>query len=200
MTRLAVVVAVATLAGPAYAVAQSTPDPAAAVQLRWIRGVVISLSPDTAVLQLRTENVTVALDPVMAPSLRLNGLAEVHYTEKNGIRYAVLAFADAAAGAQQLSKRPGYSYRGVIKRVKRGAVDLQVANKSRELGLEKRTRLVDAQGSELALGSKAILSLLVAGQPVLVKYEGDSAMVGSGDVTFFDSSEDAIEIRRLDTP
>ena len=198
MTRLAFVVAVTILAGPAFANGQSTPDPAAASQLRWVRGVVISLSPDMAVLQLRSESVTLALAPSIAAGLRLNGLAEVHYMEKNGIRSVVLAFADAAAGPQQLSKRPGYSYRGVIKRVKRGAVDLQVATKSRELGLEKRTRLVDAQGSEIALGSKAILPLLAAGQPVLVKYEGDSAMIGTGDVTIFDSSEDAIEIRRLE--
>ena len=199
MTRLAVVVAVATLAGPAYADGQSTLDPAAAGQLRWVRGVVISLSPDTAVLQLRSENITVALDPSMAPSLRLNGLAEVHYTEKNDIRHAVLAFTDAAAGQQQLSKRPGRSYRGVITRVKRGAVNLQVANKSRELGLEKRTRLIDAQGSEIALGSKAILPLLATGQPVLVKYEDDSTLIAVGDVSFLDSSEDAVEIRRLGT-
>jgi hypothetical protein len=158
---------------------------------------VISLSPETAVLQLRSDNITLAIDLSVAAGLRLNGIAEVPYTDKNDVRRAVLVFANAAAGAQQLSKRPGRSYRGVIKRVKRGAVDLQVANKTRELALEKRTRLTDAQGAEIAVGSKAIRRLLAAGEPVLVKYDSDSTFMDLGGVPVFDSSEDAIEIRRL---
>jgi hypothetical protein len=148
-------------------------------------------------LQLRSDNITLAIDLSVAAGLRLNGIAEVPYTDKNDVRRAVLVFANAAAGAQQLSKRPGRSYRGVIKRVKRGAVDLQVANKTRELALEKRTRLTDAQGAAIAVGSKAIRPLLAAGEPVLVKYDGDSTFIDVAGVSMIDSSEDAIEIRRL---
>lgn len=191
MARLVLVVAVATLAGSALSATQSTPNPVIASELRWVRGVVISLSPETAVLQLRSDNITFAINPSIASRLRLNGLAEMHYTEKNDVRHVVLAFADASVGAQQLSKRPGRSYRGVIKRLKRSAVDLQVANKTKELALEKRTRLTDVQGTEIAVGSKAIQALLAAGESVLVKYDQVNG------VEPLDSSEDAIEIRRL---
>jgi hypothetical protein len=97
MARLALVVAVAVLAGPAHATAQSTSDPIAS-ELRWVRGVVIALSPETAVLQLRSDNIMLAIDPSIASGLRVNGIAEVYYTDTNDVRRAVLAFADAAAG------------------------------------------------------------------------------------------------------
>ena len=56
---------------------------------------------------------------------------------------------------------------------------------------------MDADGHAVATGSKEIAGVLPAGEDVLVKYEGDGAVMMAGDAMIDSSSDKAIEIRRL---
>ncbi len=85
----------------------------------------------------------------------------------------------------------------MIAQVKRHRLSLTADTKSHAIQLVKKTRLVDADGREVAIGSKAIAGLLPAGGDVLVKYEDDGATMIIGDTTVAAGSDQALEIRKL---
>lgn len=62
--------------------------------------------------------------------------------------------------------------------------------------MNKRSRLIDADGQPLATGREAIAKLLAADAEVLVTYEGDIDIV-VGDITLYGGSDKVIEIRQL---
>lgn len=175
------------LAGAAAQQPQDPPGPAPG-QLRWARGVVISASPDTLVLQLRSNTLALGIDA--AAKRPLGSVVEVHYSEQGDARRAVLVFDDQGSGPQELSKRPGRSFRGLVTKAKRSALSVRVERKTRQVTMDKHTRLTDASGHALASGSKEITPLLAVGDPVLVKFtEG-----GDGD------ADTALDIRRYLKP
>ena len=155
---------------------------------------VTSASPDALTLTLRGKQLTIALDAGSVPPA-VGSVVDAHYAEKRGARRAVLIF--GAEGAADLSKRPATSYRGVVTRIKRGTVSLTANTKSHGINMDRKTRLVDADGHAVATGSKEIAGVLPAGEDVLVKYEGDGAVMMAGDAMIDSSSDKAIEIRRL---
>ena len=180
------------------AASQPSPDVAgpAPGQLRWARGVVIAASADTLVLQLRSSTITLAIDE--SAKRPIGSVVEIHYSEKGDARRAVLVFDDQRSGAQELSKRPGRSFRGFVTKAKRSAMSVRVEHKTRQVGLDKHTRLTDAGGEAVANGSKAIMPLLAVGEPVLVKFSEAVDLV-VGDMTLA-GSETALEIRRYPQP
>ncbi len=192
-----------TLAAPRDS-SQATAAPGAVVsgvspaiesgRLRWVRGMVSSVSADSLTLKLRNKELTIGLDAV-ASAPAAGSVVEAHYTDKKGVRRAMLIFAADPSAA--LSKRPATSYRGIVQRIKRGTVSLTANTKSHGIGLDKKTRLVDAGGRSIASGAKEISSALPAGEDVLVKYEDDSTAVGIGDGMAYLGGDKALEIRGL---
>lgn len=174
-------------------------------QLRWVRGTVTETSSTSLTVQLRDKAVSLVLDsdskvvPAFGgdATLRVQAGArvEVHYLDKKPAR-AVLIL-DGIAADLTASKRPGRSYRGVISRIKRSAVSVRIATRTRGVTMEKNTKLVDVDGRSLAIGGKAISGQLAIGDPVLVTYDEQSDDVFSGDVYIPGSHQRALEIRRL---
>ena len=149
-------------------------------KLRWVRGEVTSVSGDVLTLQLRSKPLTISLDGAAPPAV--GAFVEAHYTDKRNERRAVVIL---AAQGSTLSKRPGTSFRGVIKQVRRSSISITGASKSIGIDFVKKTQLIDADGLALATGWKAIGGLLPVGEDVVVKYEGT------------DDGDQALEIRKL---
>lgn len=170
-------------------------DPATPVlgRLRWVRGEVAAVSGDSLTLKLRNKPLTLSLDGTPPPAV--GAIVEAHFTDKRGARRTALIF--DADRSSELSKRPGTSYRGVIRQIKRSRLSLTADTKSHGISLAKKTRLVDADGHAVATGTKAIAGLLPAGEDVLVKYEDDGGMIMVGDMMLAAGSDRAQEIRRL---
>jgi hypothetical protein len=175
---LAAVLLVAILRSSSAAAAPST---TVSGNLRWVRGEVTAVSGDQLTLKLRSKPITIALDGTAPPAV--GAVVEAHYTDKRGDRRAVLIF-DADRSAE-LSKRPGTSYRGVVKQVRRSSLSITAASRSRGIDFVKQTQLMDADGRALATGWKAIGGLLPVGEDVVVKYEGT------------EDADQALEIRKL---
>ena len=217
MTLLPLLAGVLVLAG---AQAQQPPPadaPSPPGRLRWVIGVVTTVSSDSLTVRLRDETKTLrlALDPATdllrtgaqaVPAALVTGatalpavgsVVEVHYTDKDGMRRAALIVDEGAGAPARLSKRPGASYRGAATRIRAGKISLRVDNRTRQLETDVRTWLVDADGSLLASGSKPIADVLSVGDDVLVKYESDSDTVPVGDLMLDFSSQRATGIRRL---
>ncbi len=137
-------------------------DPATPVsgKLRWVRGEVTAVSGDSLTLRLRSKPLVISLDGTAPPAV--GAIVEAHYTDKRGERRARLIF--GLDPSSELSKRPGTSYRGVVKQVKRSSLSITVDSRSHGIGLMKKTRLVDAAGRALATGAKEIAAVLPAGR------------------------------------
>jgi hypothetical protein len=197
MTCTSLVAAAVVVLGihPLYApLPNVSPDPAAAVvgKLRWVRATVTSVSADSLTLRLRDKDLTITRDGVEAPAV--GSTVEAHYLDKSGAKRAVLIF--ELEPTTELSKRAGYSYRGLIKRLKRSSVSVAAGTKSNTINLMKKTRLVDAAGRAVAAGAKEVGALLRTGDEVLIKYEEDSAVVVEG-MMMGSGSDQALEVRKL---
>jgi hypothetical protein len=193
--RLAVlVVAIGLLQAHLTAAAPTALFPAVSGELRWVRGTVASVNPDALTLTLRNSDLTIARDATSRPPA-IGTVVEAHYLDKRGTRRAVLVF--EMDSSTELSKRPGHSYRGVVKRIKWRNVALRADAKSHGVNLVKKTRLVDISGRALASGPKEIAGLLPVGEDVIVKYEDDGGTIMVGDAMVPSGTERALEIRRL---
>jgi hypothetical protein len=180
--------------------------------LRWVRGIVTAVSPDSLTLKLRENTLTLTIDPTTeviraspadratrAPvdPLTVGSLIEAHYTDLKAIRRAVLIVGGVPGGSAASSKRPGRSYRGLVKETKRGTLSMRVETRTRSVKLDSRTKLTDTDGRPLAIGWKAIASQLWTGEEVLVTYDEQSDDMQVNDMTIFSSSQRALEIRKL---
>jgi hypothetical protein len=175
---------------PSAAAAPSAP---VSGKLRWVRGEVTAVSGDALTLKLRDHPLTLSLDGTAPPAV--GAIVETHYSDRRGERRLVLIFAaDRASG---LSKRPGTSYRGVLKQIKRGNLWITGDGKTHGISLERKTRLIDADGSAVATGSKAIAGLLPIGADVVVKEQNDDRFMLIGETLVSTGSDQALEIRRL---
>jgi hypothetical protein len=211
MTLRSLFLGVLVLAGGSW----QQPQPAAAPvsgHLRWVRGIVTAVSPDSVTLKLRNNTLTLAIDPTTEmvgtsfanPAPRapadlpvVGSLVAAHYTDRKNNRRAVLVVDGVPDGQAALSKRPGRSYRGSVKGTKRGTLSMQVDTRTRGVKLDSRTKLTDTDGRSLAIGSKAIAGLLSAGEDVLVTYDDKSDDMYLGDTTISSNYQRAIEIRKL---
>ena len=211
MTLRSLFLGVLVLAGGSW----QQPQPAAAPvsgHLRWARGSVAAVSPDSLTLKLRDNTLTLAIDPTTemvgtspgdpaprAPAdlLVVGSVIEAHYSDRKNNRRAVLIVGPVPDDQAALSKRPGRSYQGRVKTTKRGTLSILVGTRTRGVKLDSRTKLTDTDGRSLAIGSKAIAGLLSAGEDVLVTYDEKSDDLYLGDTTIFSSFERAIEIRKL---
>lgn len=195
----------------ASGLSQPPSDPAlTAGSLRWVRGHVTAVSPTLLTLKLRDSDLALTITPAThvvpaslsgraATDLRPGALVEAHYTDRKGVRNAVLVVADVP-DADSVSKRPGRSFRGLVRESKRNTLKLRVENKNRDVTLDKRTRLIDAGGQPLAVGSKEVSARLSGGEEVLVTYveQNDDMMVN--DLLISGSSLKALEIRQVRGP
>jgi hypothetical protein len=174
--------------------------------LRWVRGTVLSQSPDSLTLKLRNSSLTLSLDaateiigagsPAQSGGLAVGSVVQAHYLSRHDVHRAVVIFDDAAS-ARELSKRSGTSYRGVVKTIRSAAVTIRIDGRTQGLSLDSGTTLVDRTGHALAKGSKAIARLLSAGDALLVTYRVDANTTQVGDVAVPNYWETALEIRKL---
>lgn len=218
LPRMEVVMALLTClaASLVLAGAEAPPPRAAAVpepsgELRWVVGVVTVLTPETLTVRLRdeTKTLTLGLDqatmfvpvgraPADAAARPAAGaVVEIHYADRDDVRTAALVFETATAAAVELSKKPGRSYRGVARQIRRGTLTMQVATRSRGVQIDRKTRLLDIGGATLATGSRPIADLVSAGDELLVKYDGDVDIMPIGDMMLYLTSKSALEVRRL---
>ena len=203
-------VGVLVLAGGSWQPSQPAAAPVSG-SLRWVHGIVTAVSPDSLTLKLRENTLTMTIDPttevvrtspadhatrVPADALIVGAPVEVHYTDRKAMRRAVFIIDRVPDGAA-LSKRPGRSYRGIVRGTKRGRLTMLVDTRTRGVGLDSRTKLTGTDGRSLAVGSKAIAGQLSASEEVLVTYDEQSDDMQVGDTTIFASSQRAIEIRKL---
>jgi hypothetical protein len=185
-------------------------DPAlTAGSLRWVRGHVTAVSTTRLTLKLRDSDLALIITPgtvvgASAGARAVTALAagtfvEAHYSDRKGVRNAVLVIADVP-DVDSASKRPGRSFRGLVRQSKRSTLKLRVENKNREVTLDKRTRLIDTGGQSLAVGAKEVSSRLSGGEEVLVTYveQNDDMMVN--DILISGSSLKALEIRQVRGP
>lgn len=158
--------------------------------LRWARGVVVSVSPESVVLKLRNRELSLARDLSLevrpADALASGQIVDAHYVDRRGTRRAVIVLGAIADDAAKLSKRPGTSVLGTVKKAKRSSLTLDVAGKSRGFGLKKKTRLLDRDGRLAAEGAAAIVASVSAGDRLLIAYERDE-----------DAGDQAVEIRAI---
>ena len=182
---------------------QAAPSPGS---LRWVRAVVYATSPTSVTLRMRDREMTLDLDTatqIIQPgsaagaALPVGTLVEAHYTERDDVRRA--AFVIVTSPFAAVSKRPGRSYRGVVRAVKRFTLSLRVERRNRSIDLDRRTTLTTADGQSIASGSRAIRGQLSPGEEALVIYEQESNDIVAGDMTIYGTSDRALEIRRLES-
>jgi hypothetical protein len=191
----AVLVAVVSLPQP------SAPAPPDLRQLQWVRATVIALGPEAITLQLRDRQITLLRDAATeivaaepAAVVAIGATVEAHYTDRQGVRRAILLIADSGPG--DVSKRPKTSLRGTMLRVKWGALQVTSGGKTRGgLAFEKKSRLVDRDGRLLATGKDAIAKILSQDADVLVKYDTSGGGIVEG--ADLGSSDNIVEIRLL---
>lgn len=176
-----------------FSPAAAEPPTPVSGKLRWVRGEVTTVSGDALTLKLRDQSLTISLDGTAAPTV--GAIVETHYSDRRGERRVALIF--AAERASGLSKRTGTSYRGVLARIKRGNLWITADGRTHGISLEKKTRLIDADGSALATGSKEIAGLLPIGADVVVKEENDGGVMLIGETMVSAGSDQALEVRRL---
>lgn len=168
-------------------------------ELRWIRANVTASSPDSITLQLRDREITLLRDAATEivgadPALAIGATVEAHYSDRKGIRSAILLIADAGPG--EISKRAGTSLRGTMPHLKHGALSVTSAGKSRDgLAFEKKSRLVDRDGRLLATGKDAIAKILAPDADVLVKYNNAGGVIVDG--LDLGGNDNIVEIRLL---
>jgi hypothetical protein len=163
-----------------------SPAPPDLRNLRWVRAAVMASSPESITLQLRDRQITLVRDAATeieaadpAAALAVGAAVEAHYTDRNGVRQAIVLIADA--GPSELSKRPQTSLRGTMLRVKWNALQVNSGGKTRgSLAFEKKTRLVDRDGRVLATGKDAILKILPQDADLLVKYNNEGGVIADG--------------------
>lgn len=165
--------------------------------LRWVRATVSAATPDAITLRLKDSELILTRDleteiagPDPAAGIAVGSVVEAHYADRQGVRRASVIVADPGPG--NISKRPGSSLRGSMVRFGRGTIWLGAGARTRDLSVEKKSRLLDRDGRPLAAGSAAI-ALLSPNDDLLVKIEGSSIMVGDLDL----GGDNAVEIRRL---
>jgi hypothetical protein len=176
------------------------PAPAAASgQLRWVRGTIVTVSPESLSLQLRSNVLTVGLDSSTegTTALSVGSMVDVHYSERRGIRRAVLIFPLVAGSSSELSKRPGKSLRGVVMKGKSHSLTMRVDARTRKIVLDSHTQLVDRESHPLASGDRAITPLIAPGDELLVKYEEVSNVVPIEGMYLTSDDTRAVEIRKL---
>jgi hypothetical protein len=211
MTLLSLVAGV--LAAGLSAVPAEPPQVAAASShgsFRWVRGSVTAVSPDSLILKLRNKSLTLTLDPATqvfrpggaAASVSgglpvVGSVVEAHYVEHRQVRRAAMIYEQGGGSSNELSKRPGTSYRGLANGLSRNTLKVRIDSKSRGVKVDAKTRLTDSDGRALAVGRKPIGALLAAGEEVLVTYANDSDDIIAGDVMIFGSTQRALEIRKL---
>jgi hypothetical protein len=193
------------VAGPSASDPQAEPA-RMSVPLHWVRGTVLSRSSDSLTLKLRDSSMTLSLDAateiIGAGSARQSGglavgsVVQAHYLSRHDVHRAIVIFDDAAS-VQELSKRSGTSYRGVVKTIRSEAVTIRIDGRTQGLTLDSHTTLVDRTGHALAKGSKEIARLLSAGDALLVTYRVDANTTQVGDVAIPNYWETALEIRKL---
>lgn len=193
----------AALASAVFLTLAALAEPAPAASdlrnLRWVRAVVVSATPETITVRARSREIVmardaateiVAIDP--ASALAAGAIVEAHFVERRGVRRAVVVIADAGPG--ELSKRPRTSLRGRVLRIKRSTLSVSSGGKTRALALEQSSRLLDRDGRPIATGRDAIAQSLAPDVDLLVKYEGDAFVLDGVDLS---GDDKAIEIRRL---
>lgn len=190
----AVLVAVVSLAQPP---APASPD---LRNLRWVRASVSASSAESITLKLRDREITilrdatteiVAADP--AAAVTAGAIVEAHYSDRKGVRRAILLIADSGPG--EVSKRPKTSLRGTMLRVKRSTLSVTSGGKTRGLSFEKKSRLVDRDGRLLATGTNEISKILAQGADLLVKYDTSGGLIVEG--VDLGGSDNIVEIRLL---
>ena len=172
--------------------------PPASGHLRWVRGTITEISPASMTVALRDKVATigldqdtqmVGLDAVTATArTSVGSLVEVHYTDKKKVQRAVLILS-GPLGTAKMPRRAGYSYRGVISRMKKSSAYLKVDAKTREVNFDQKTTLTGERGDALAIGRRAVAPQLSVGQAVLVTYNEQS----DGDSSY----QLALEVRKL---
>lgn len=197
MSPMSVFVGALVLAGgflqqPAVTVSQ------ASGHLRWVRGTITEISPASMTVALRDKVVTIGLDQdtqIVGPDAvtstarpSVGSLVEAHYTDKKKVQRAVLILS-GRLGTATMPRRAGYSYRGVISRMKNSSAYLKVDGKTREVHFDQKTTLTGESGDALAIGRKAVAPQLSVGQAVLVTYLEQS----DGDSSY----QLALEVRKL---
>ena len=179
---------------------QHAPDTPDLRNLRWVAGVVAASTPQSVTVRLTNRELTIPIDSTtdVVGGLPLPGsFAEVHYAERRGVRRAITVL-PLGTGAQ-VSKKPRSSLRGTVTQIKRSNLSVRCGDRARVLALDKRSRLIGADGQALAIGSPDIAQVLGVNAEVLVKYEGDADVI-VGDVTLYGGNDKVIEIRQLKSP
>jgi hypothetical protein len=166
--------------------------------LRWARGTVVAVGPEAVTLKLRDDHLVVtraAATEIIGErdALAPGSIIETHYTDRRGVRTAVVIITGRATGDGGISKRPGMSVLGGYVSAKRGAVSMRSNKRTRSFQVENRSRLIDREGQELAKGFKPVAGLIASGQRLLVKYQGVDTTIGELSM----SSDNAIEIRQM---
>ena len=197
MSHISLVVGVFVLASAVW----QQPPPVAAQdsgRLRWVRGSVTEVSPASLTVQLRDKTLTLTLDrdtrlvrptaDAAATPVNVGSLVEVHYVDNKPVKRAVLILS-GTLGTAKAPRRAGYSYQGVISRMKKSSAYLKVDAKTREVHFDQKTTLTGESGDALAIGRKAVAPQLSVGQAVLVTYNEQS----DGDQSY----QLALEVRKL---
>ena len=169
--------------------------------LRWVRATISASTPESITLKLRDRELVLLRDQateVLAPdsdaAVAVGATVEAHYTDRKGIRRAILLIADTPGG--ELSKRPSTSARGQMVRVKWGALQVASGGKVRNgLAFEKKSRLLDRDGRLLATGKDAITKLITPDTDLLVKYHTSGGVIVEG--VDLGGSDNIVEIRLL---
>lgn len=182
------------------------------VQLSWVRGKVLSLSPVSITLQLRKGRLKLSLDAgtviisskssqkvISANELEVEkqtdlpavgSVVQAHYVSRHNERRAVIIVDDALSG-DELSRKPGTSYLGVLEFAD-SYVGIRIRGRYKRFEVDDRTRLSDRTDHLLATGAKVVVPRLHVGETLLVVYRTEAfGMEGFG---YLDT---ALEIRRL---
>jgi hypothetical protein len=182
------------------------------VQLSWVRGKVLSLSPVSITLQLRKGSLKLRLDAgtviitgsssqkvISANELEVEkhtdlpavgSVVQAHYVSRHNERRAVIIVDDVLSG-DELSRKPGTSYLGVLE-FSDSYVGIRIRGRYKRFELDYRTRLSDRTDHLLATGGTLVAPRLHVGETLLVIYRTEAfGMEGFG---YLDT---ALEIRRL---
>lgn len=182
------------------------------VQLSWVRGKVLSLSPVSITLQLRKGSLKLSLDAatviisgnssqkvISANELEVEkqtglpaveSVVQAHYVRLHNERRAVIILEDALSG-DELSRKAGTSYLGVLESAD-SYVGIRIRGRYKRFEVDYRTRLSDRTDHLLATGAKVVAPRLHVGETLLVIYRTEAfGMEGFGYV------DTALEIRRL---
>ena len=187
--------ALLALQQPLQGVAPSAPD---FRSLRWVRATVSAFTPESLTLQLKDRDVilnhdraTEIVGPHPPAGFAVGAVVEAHYLDRDGERRAIVILTNPGPGT--ISKRPGTSVRGHMVRFGRGTLWVGSPDRTRDLAVQKKSRLIDREGRALATGSPEIGKRLSPNDDLLVKIEGSPVMLGNLDL----GGDSAVEIRRL---